>query len=144
MLLVKIILFGVLFVHNMLVFSAIIVAVMSTFLVVRHTRKDEEAGRIEMIRSLPVGKLSNLSATLIVCIIINIIIALVIGIGLALLQNEDMGLISSLLYGATLGATGIVFGSIAALFSQISATSRGAITSSLLFLGIMYLLRAMR
>ncbi|MCL2382826.1 MAG: ABC transporter permease [Oscillospiraceae bacterium] len=133
---------GVMFVQMMFLFTTIAVAVMNIFLVVRHTRKDEEVGRIEVIRSLPVGKLANLAGTLLLCVVVNTILALVIGFGIYAMQIENMDLAGSLVYGATLGASGILFGSIAAFFSQTCSTSRGAVSFSLMVLGIMYLLRA--
>lgn len=60
--------FGAIMAHQMLLFTALAVAIMSILTVIRHTRGDEDSGRIEMLRSLPVGRLSNLSATLVVFI----------------------------------------------------------------------------
>lgn len=133
---------GVMYRQMMLVFSAIIVAAMNIFLVINNTRKDEEEGRNELIRSLPVGRLSNLLGTMIICVIVNIALALIIGFGLATINIEGMNLSNSLLYGTAISIIGICFGSIAALFAQISSNSRGAITYSFTFLGIDYLIRA--
>ncbi|WP_100372041.1 ABC transporter permease [Bacillus sp. FJAT-45037] len=133
---------GAMMAHQMLLFTAIAVAIMSILLVVRHTRADEEEGRIELLRSLPVGKLSNLSSTLVTLFSVNILLALFIGFGLASLQIESMDLQSSLLYGSALGATGMFFAAVTALFAQLSENSRGAIGYSLAFLGIAYLIRA--
>ncbi len=135
--------YGAMMAHTMLVFTALAVAIMSIFLVARHTRRDEESGRIEMIRSLPVGRLSNLSATTLISLAVNIIMALLIGIGLFLLGIESMDLQGSLLYGASLGAVGIFFGAVTALFVQLTANTRNAIGYSLIFLGISYLVRAL-
>ena len=126
----------------MLLFSIVAVCVMNIFLVIRHTRKDEESGRNELIGSLPVGRLSNITATLIVCIIVNVLLGLLSGFGLYLLNLESFSLSGSLLYGACLGISGILFGVVAALFSQIASTSRGAMAYSLIFLGVAYLIRA--
>lgn len=98
---------GAMMAHQMLLFTAVAVAIMSILLVVRHTRADEEDGRIEMIRSLPTGRLSNLHATILVICGVNVIMALIIGIGLSVLNIEGMGMEGSLLYGAALAATGI-------------------------------------
>ena len=133
---------GVMYGQMMLLFSAMAVAVMNIFLVIKHTRKDEEEGRNELIRSLPTGRLSNLLGTMIICVIINTILALIMGFGLAIMNIESMTLTGSLLYGASLGVVGICFGAIAALFAQIASTSRGAIAYSFIFLGIDYLTRA--
>ena len=117
---------GSIYSQSMLLFTAIAAGVMSIFLVVRNTRKDEDEGRTELIRSLPVGRLSNLMATLIVCIIVNVVLAIIIGAGLALSGIQSMNVAGSFLYGAAIGVTGILFAAITAIFSQVSATSRGA------------------
>ena len=134
--------FGVMFSQNMLLFTAIGAGVMSIFLVIRNTRKDEDYGRTEVIRSLPVGRLSNLLATINVVVIINVLLTLITGFGLFALGINEMPLCASLIYGASLGIIGIFFGAVAALFSQASATSRGAMGYSFMFLGVLYLVRA--
>ncbi len=61
--------------HQMLLFTAVAVAIMNILLAIRHTRSDEEAGRIEVIRSLPVGKLANSGATFFVLVMVNLALA---------------------------------------------------------------------
>jgi len=134
---------AVMYAQMMQLFWAMAAAVLNILMVIRLTRRDEEEGRIELIRSQPVGRLSNLAATMLVCVAINVAFALITGVGLALLHVESMGWGGCLLFGAALGVTGIVYGAIAALFSQIASTSRGAIAYSLAFMGIDYLVRAM-
>ncbi len=108
--------FGAMMSHMMLLFTAIGVAIMNILLVTRHTREDEEEGRIEMVRSLPVGRLSNITSTMSVYFVVNIVLALFVGLGLYALGIESMDLEGSLLYGAVLGATGIIFTAITAFF----------------------------
>jgi len=133
---------GAMMAHQMLLFTAIIVGLMSILLFARHTRADEEDGRIELIRSLPVGRLSNLSATILVLVGTNVLLALFIGLGLYSLRIESMDLNGSLLYGAGLGVTGIFFTAITAVFAQLAENSRGTIGLSFAVLGASYLIRA--
>ena len=135
--------YGAMMAHTMLVLTALAVAIMNIFLVARHTRRDEESGRIEMIRSLPVGRLSNLTATTLASFTVNILLALLTGIGLFLLGIESMDLQGSLLYGASLGVAGIFFAAVTALFVQLTANTRNAIGYAVIFLGISYLVRAL-
>jgi len=132
---------GAMMSQMMLLFTIIGVALMNIFLVVRHTRKDEEEGRVELVRSLPVGRLSNLTAIIVVAIIANLIIAVLTGLGLFALKIESMDLAGSLMYGAVLGVSGILFAGITALFCQLASTSRGANGYSFAFLGLMYLIQ---
>ena len=133
---------GAMMAHQMLLFTAIVVAIMSILLVNRHTRSDEEEGRIELIRSLPVGQLSNLTATVIVLFSANIVLALLTAFSLFALRIESMDLQGSLLYGAALGVTGMLFTGVTALFAQLSENTRGAIGFSFTMLMVAYLIRA--
>ena len=133
---------GTLFANEMLLFSAIAVAIMNILLVGQATRGDEEDGRFEMIRALSVGRLAHSSAVLIVNIATNILLALLIGFGIGILGIEGMNVESSLLYGAVLGATGVLFASITAVFAQLTESSRTMTMYSFMVLIIAYLVRA--
>ncbi|MDW0115506.1 ABC transporter permease [Sporosarcina thermotolerans] len=133
---------GAMLAHQMLLFTALAVAIMSILIVTRHTRADEEDGRIEMIRSLPVGRLATLQATIVLSFGVNIVLALFAGFGLYALQIESMDLEGSLLYGASLGATGIIFSAITAFLAQLTENSRGTIGFSITVLLLSYLMRA--
>ena len=128
--------------HQMLLFTAVAVAIMNILLAIRHTRSDEEAGRIEMIRSLPVGKLANSGSTFLVLVFVNLFLALLMGIGLGLLGLEGMDMAGSLLYGAALGVTGIFFAAATIFIAQLTETSRSALGFAFTFMGLSYLLRA--
>ncbi|MCW3490667.1 ABC transporter permease [Dethiobacter alkaliphilus] len=128
--------------HQMLLFTAIAVAIMAILLVARHTRADEEAGRIELLRSLPVGRLSNLAAVLLVLFLTYVLLAALTGFSMYSLGEESMDLAGSLLYGALLGSVGIFFAAVTAFFAQLSESSRGTIGLSFTFLGVAYLVRA--
>ena len=133
---------GAMFSQAMLLFIGIIVALMNIFFVVRHTRADEENGRSELIRSLPTGRLSGLISTLMVSTGVNLILGLFLGLGLYFLKIEGMDLNGSLLFGAVLSATGIMFASFTALFAQLSKNTRTVLSYSFSFLGLAYLMRA--
>lgn len=133
---------GAMMAHQMLLFSGLAVAIMSILLVARHTRGDEEDGRVEMIRSLPTGRLSNVTATVAVVSGTNVLLALIIGFGLYALGIESMDLQGSLLYGVALGTIGIFFTAVTAVFAQLSENSRGTIGLSFMVLGVSYLIRS--
>ncbi|MED4164715.1 ABC transporter permease [Halalkalibacterium halodurans] len=133
---------GAMMAHQMLLFTAIAVAIMSILIVTRHTRTDEEEGRVELIRSLPVGRLANVMAAMVVLLGTNILLAVIIGFSLFSLGIESIDLQGSLLYGAALGGTGIFFAAVTALFAQLSESSRGTIGYSFALLGVAYLVRA--
>lgn len=127
--------------HFMLAFTAIAVGIMSILLVTRHTREDEEEGRTEMVRSLPVGRLSPLTATTLMVLITNVILFFAAGFGLYALGIESMDLGGSLLYGASLGAVGIFFATLTGLFAQLTSNTRSTIGYSFSFVILAYIVR---
>jgi len=133
---------GAMYANMMLLFSVIGVAIMNIFLVVRHTRADEELGRYEVLRSLPVGRLANLNATMIFVVDVNILVATLTGLGLFIFGDYSMTFGDSMLYGAAMGVIGILFAAITALFAQLFPTSRAASSYAFLTLGVFYLMRA--
>lgn len=133
---------GAMYSGMMLLWIIIAVGIMNVFLVVRHTRADEEKGRAEVVRSLPVGRLSNLNATMITAVIINVILGFLTGLGIAVTGVESMNFAGSMLYGAVMCTTGLVFAAVTALFCQLSSNKSGAAGYSFLTLGVFYMLRA--
>lgn len=134
---------GAMLAHQLLLFSAIAVAIMNILSVVRYTRADEEDGRLELIRSFPIGRLANINAGVIVSILTNIILAIIIGFGLVALKIESIDLNGSLIYGGALAATGIFFTALTAMLAQISQNTRNAIGLSLGSLILFYIIRAL-
>ncbi|MBO0992841.1 ABC transporter permease [Bacillus sp. SD088] len=134
---------GAMTTHQMLLLTAVVVGLMNILIVIRHTRADEEDGRIELIRSLPVGRLANVTAVMIILIVTNVFLMLLSSFGLYALQIDSMGLQGSLLYGAALGGIGLVFAGVAAVFAQLCESSRGATGYSIALLLFAYLIRAM-
>ncbi|MCL2004351.1 MAG: ABC transporter permease [Oscillospiraceae bacterium] len=120
----------------------IAVAVMNIFLVVRHTRADEEKGRSEVVRSLPVGRLANLHAAMITAVIVNALLGAMTGAGIVAAGVEGMGFAGSALYAAVIFASGMFFAAAAALFCQLSHSPRGAAGYSFAVLGVLYMIRA--
>ncbi|ANU24555.1 ABC transporter permease [Planococcus donghaensis] len=132
---------GAITAHEMLLMTSIVVALMNILLMIRHTRTDEEDGRIELVRSLPVGRLSNLLSTLIVLTSVNVVLALFLGFSLAVLGIEGMGLAGSLLYGSALGASGLIFAGVAAVCAQLSSNARSTLGLAFTFLLVSYIIR---
>ena len=126
----------------MLVWYGIAVAIMNIFFVVRHTRADEQEGRVEVVRSLPTGRLANLNATMISAFILNLILGLLTGLGLAVLNVESMDFAGSMVYGAATAGIGMVFAAIAAVFAQLSSNASGATGMSFASIGVFYMIRA--
>ena len=133
---------GVMTAHQMLLMTAVVVGLMSILLVSRHTRADEENGHLEMVRSLPTGRLAYLNASLLVVSVTCMALALINGFALYALGIESMELEGSLLYGTALGATGLFFAGVTAVCAQLSDSSRGTIGYSITVLLVAYLFRS--
>lgn len=133
---------GAMYAHEMLLFCGILAMVMSALHVVSHTRREEERGITELIRSLQVGRQANSLATLLEVIIINIILAIFIALVMVSFGIETITVKGSFLFGASIGIAGVWGIVIALVMSQIMLTSSGATGSSLGIIGVLYLLRA--
>lgn len=129
------------FAHEMFIFTAIAVAIMNIMFTVRLMRNDEEEGRVELIRSLPVGRYSYLLAASLVILLINVILILGIGLGLTIASLPGITFNGSMLYGATLVLVGLTFTSIAALFCQLTSSTKSASNLSFGLLIFFYIIR---
>lgn len=106
-----------------LAYLGVAIALMATFLAVRHTRGDEDAGRAELVRSTPIGRLAPLVATLLA----GIVEVAAVSAGL-LAGSLAIGLPAegSALVALGLLLTGVAFVVVGLLAAQIMPTSRGA------------------
>ena len=133
---------GTLVAGEMLLFVMLAVAFMNILFVVRYTRQDEEQERMEIIRSLPVGRLAPLNAALIGAFVLNLLVFALTWGGLLVMNISSITVKGAFLYAAACGVTGLIFAAIAAICAQLASTSRAAIAYSGGIMGFLYLLRA--
>ncbi|KUH38325.1 ABC transporter permease [Streptomyces kanasensis] len=119
------------------VFAAVLAAVMSLVVVVRHTREEEETGRQELLSAAMVGRRAPLTAALLAALVGNTALALVITAGLA-----GRGAGSALALGLAVGLTGMVFATTAAITAQLTEGARLAKGLAAAVLGAAFVLRA--
>jgi ABC-2 type transport system permease protein len=117
----------------------IAVAVMSVFMVVRHTRTEEETERAELVRAAPVGRHAALVATMIATLLVNVAIAF--GAVVALLV-AGLPAVGSLAFGASMVGVGMVFAGVAAIAAQVASGSRAALAAGGAAVGSAFVLRA--
>jgi ABC-2 type transport system permease protein len=129
---------GAMLANEVLGMLAVAAALMSIFLVVRHTRAEEESGRAELVRAGVVGRYAPLTAALGALLVANVVTAVVLAA--AMLGNGLAGA-DSLALAAGVGAAGVVFGAAAAVTAQLSQSARGATGLAGGALGLAYLLR---
>lgn len=135
--------YGAIMAHQMLGFTAVLAAMMSILIVVRHTRSEEESGRAELVRASVVGRHAHLVSALAVAGLANLVLALLLAVGLGSLGLEGITWSGSLLYGLAHAAVGMFFAGVAAVTAQITEHPRGASGMGFAALGAAYLLRAM-
>jgi len=133
---------GTMFAHQMILFTALAVGIMAILLTARRTRGEEEDGQLELLRSMPTGRQSQLAAVSLAMLIAFVLLALGLVFGIEAMQAQGTSLAGSLLYGAALGVIGLFFTGLTACFAQLSSTSRGTIGLSFGALIFFYLLRA--
>lgn len=116
---------------------AIVLALMNSQLIIRHTRQNEETGRSELIASTVTGKRAPLTAALSLAVMTNLCITL--GLGLGFLANgfETSG---SFVAAISYGLYGMLFASIAAVTSELSSSSKGANSMATLMLAAAFLI----
>ncbi|GAA0966592.1 exporter of polyketide antibiotics [Acrocarpospora macrocephala] len=116
----------------------VLAALMSTFAVVRHTRRNEETGRAELIGAGSVGRHAGLTAALVLAFAANLLL------GAALtgtLLAAGLPASGSLAFGAACAVTGMAFAGLAAVAAQLFQGARAANAFAATSVGVAYLLR---
>ncbi len=127
--------------NQMLIFSMLLAAIMSILIVTGLTRRDEEEGIIELIQSLPVGRLSHSLAAFLIVVSMNIALGIMIGLGIWMIPEESFTLGGSMTFGAAVTVSGILMASLTLLVCQLFENNRTATGISFVLLGVMYVLR---
>ncbi len=130
---------GSLVAWKVLVFAAGAAGLMGIFTVIRHTRDDEEQGRLELLGATAVGRQAPLAASLVVAagsclalIPLITVVQVILGYPLA----------GSLALGTAVGLAGCVFAAVAAVCAQLTVSARTARGMAVAVLGVTFLLRA--
>jgi len=120
------------------IWAAIFTALMAIFVVVRHTRADEEAGRLELMGSAAVGRDAPLTAGLLPAAGASLLAAGLLCLVLPLAKLPAAG---SAMLALGIGGCGLAFTGITAVAAQLASTARGARGIALGVLGVAFALR---
>lgn len=120
-------------------FGAIVAALMSMFLVGRHTRAEEESGRDELLRAAAVGRYAPTTAAVLVAGLANLVLGLLVSVGLTAYGLETA---DSFGLGLGLTACGWVFTGTALVACQLTASTRSAYGLAGVVIAVAYVLRA--
>lgn len=114
-------------------------AVLMVFITIRHTRQDEETGRLELLSSGRLGRNAPLASALLISFGASLILGLLTAAALAAGGLPAAG---SLAFGLGWAATGIAFSAVAAVTAQLSSSSRSAIGMGVIVIAVTYAMRA--
>jgi ABC-2 type transport system permease protein len=120
-------------------FLAIFVALMCIFTVTRHTRAEEETGRLELLGAGVVGRYAALTAAVLVAAGAAVLTGLLIAFGLMANGLPSGGAFA---FGASMTLVGLAFTGVAAFAAQLTEYARSCNGIAGSVLGIAFLLRA--
>jgi ABC-2 type transport system permease protein len=120
-------------------FGAIAGGLMSMFLVVRHTRAEEESGRDEMLRAAAVGRRATTAATVFLAIFANVVTGVLVTLSL---MSVPLAAADSIGLGVGQAAVSLVFAAVAVLAAQLTSGPRAAYGLTGAVIGAAYVLRA--
>lgn len=130
---------GELSLFKMTAFGAAMAAVLMIFIVIRHTRADEETGRLELMAAGRLGRLAPLAAVMTIVAVASLLLAVLSALALISTGLSAQG---SLAFGLGWGCTGLAFGAVAAICAQITTGARAARGIALITLAVAYAIRA--
>ncbi|WP_342610475.1 tetronasin resistance protein [Staphylococcus hsinchuensis] len=133
---------GALYAQEMLLFCALLALILSVLHVVGHTRKEEESGLTELVRSYQIGRQANSLAVIVEMLVVNVLIALLSTLIIVSYQMDTISVKGAIIFGITIGMAGMFGTSIALVMAQLMPTSSSANGLSLGIIGILYIIRA--
>ncbi|MGD0927716.1 MAG: ABC transporter permease [Streptosporangiaceae bacterium] len=130
---------GSLVAWKVLVTASAAAGLMGIFTVVRHTRDDEEQGRLELVGAAAVGRQASLAAGLTVAFGSSLALIPLLAAVQVVLGYPFAG---ALALGAAVALSGCVFAAVAAVCAQLTVSARTARGLAVAVLGVAFLLRA--
>ena len=117
----------------------VLVALMSLLMVGRLTRGEEEAGRLELVRSLPVGSHAPTIAAALTVAGMNVAVG---ALTVVALLAQGLAATGSFVFGVSFILVGLVFGGVAVLAAQVTENTRVVYGTTGAVLGAAFVLRA--
>lgn len=132
--------FGAMLASELSLWVLLPAAIMSVLLAVRHTRTEEESGRLETLRALPVGRFAPPTAALVTVAVANAAVGLAVAMGLV---GTGVEVPSSLALALGTALTGLVFGAVASVTAQLTEHARAASGMALGAIAVAFLVRGL-
>jgi ABC-2 type transport system permease protein len=121
-------------------YGLILMGLMSIFMLGRMTRGEEEAGRAELLRSLPIGQHSLPTAALITVAAMNVVAGALVVLALLALDLPTAG---SVVFGVSFTLFGLLLAAITAVVAQVTENTRVVYGIGGLVLGAAFVVRAL-
>ncbi|GAA3219896.1 ABC transporter permease [Nonomuraea helvata] len=118
--------------------GALLFGIFSIVIMIRHTRREEESGRTELLNSGAIGRNAQLTAVLLVCFGAHLLIAILIVAGLA---GQGLPIAGSVALAASLAVTGCAVAAAAATAAQLTTSARTATGIAAAFFALAMVLR---
>jgi polyether ionophore transport system permease protein len=120
-------------------FGAALVAIFAIILMVRHTRGEEEAGRLELVGATVIGRHASLAAAFLVTVGTVVTLGLLTAV---FLIGAGLSATGSIAFGLAWAAVGTAFAAVAGITAQVTSSARAATGMAISLLGLAYVLRA--
>jgi ABC-2 type transport system permease protein len=120
-------------------FGLILMGLMSIFMLARATRGEEEAGRSELLRSLPLGDHALPGAALLTVTAMNVATGALVALALAVLGLPATG---SVVFGLSFTAFGLLLTAVTLIAAQVTENTRVVYGIGGLVLGMSFVMRA--
>lgn len=129
---------GAMMANEYTLFIVVAVAIMALQLTVRHTRGEESAGRVELLRAARVGRHAAPAAATVMLLVTSALMSTVCALALLAL---GLPAADCWAWGLGIGAQMLVFGAVGLACAQLAATPRGALGLGLAVLGVAVVVR---
>lgn len=116
--------YGAFYAHMMYVWLGLFNGVMAIMIVSKHLRAEEEEGRYEMVRSLPVGRNANLLASMIVMVITFTVFIILKVISYSIVNVESIDFAGTMNFSIGLALFGLFFSALTAVIAQVFQSNR--------------------
>lgn len=124
---------------KMTAFGTTLVSMLFVFIAVRHTRTDEESGRLELVASAAAKRRTPLVSALIVTFGASVVLGVLVAVAIGAAGLPWSGAVA---FGANWASAGIVYSALAAVAAQLTVSARAATGIGIAAVGLGYVLRA--
>jgi ABC-2 type transport system permease protein len=131
---------GALTAWKIMVTEVILIGLMAILTVIRHSRTEEETGRLELLSAGVLGRYAPITAALWTAGLASLASGALTTLFLIGVKQPAVG---SVAMGAAIALSGLFFAAVAAVAAQLTESARSAIAIATSVLGAAYLLRAL-